>query len=98
TIFEPAHPADEAFMRLFHRSMDERVRYGRPAGESRTGRHLFAHLRAAGADILAAGASDWVVHGGPQGYPADEAEFLRLIVETVEQALRSYPEADPATV
>jgi SAM-dependent methyltransferase len=98
TIFQPEHPADEAFMRLFHRSMDERVRYGRPAGESRTGRHLFGHLRAAGASILAAGASDWVVHGGPQGYPAQEATFVRLIIDTIEQALRSYPEADPATV
>jgi hypothetical protein len=98
TIFQPEHPADEAFMGLFHRSMDERVRYGRPAGESRTGRHLFSQLRAAGATILAAGASDWVVHGGPQGYPSDEATFLRLILDTIEQALRAYPEADPASV
>lgn len=99
TIFQPEHPADEAFMRLFHRSMDERVRYGRPAGESRTGRHLFGHLRAAGASILAAGPSDWVVHGdGAGGYPADEAEFLRIILDFVEQALRAYPEAAPATV
>ena len=98
TIFQPEHPADEVFMHLYHRSMDERVRYGRPAGESRTGRHLFGHLRAAGASILAAGASDWVVHGGPQGYPADEATFLRLIIDTIEQALRSYPEAGSASV
>jgi hypothetical protein len=54
--------------------MDDRVRYGRPAGESRTGRHLFGHLRAAGAPPLSAGSSDWVVHAGPDGtYPDDEA-------------------------
>jgi SAM-dependent methyltransferase len=98
TIFQPEHPADDAFMRLFHRSMDERVRYGRPAGESRTGRHLFGHLRAAGASILACGPSDWVVHGEAGGYPADEAAFLRLILDFVEQALASYPEADPTVV
>jgi SAM-dependent methyltransferase len=98
TIFQPDHPSDEAFMRLFHRGMDERVRYGRPAGESRTGRHLFGHLRAAGASILAAGPSDWVVHGGAGGYPADEAEFLRIILDFVEQAVRAYPEVDPAAV
>jgi SAM-dependent methyltransferase len=94
TIFQPEHPDDEAFMRLFHRSMDERVRYGRPAGESRTGRHLFGHLRAAGASILAAGPSDWVVHPGEQGYPADEAHFLHLIIDFVDEALAQYPEVD----
>ena len=51
-------------------SMGERVRHGRPAGDSRSGRHLFAHLRRAGARLLAAGASDWVVHAQPSGYPA----------------------------
>jgi hypothetical protein len=67
--------------------MDDRVRYGRPAGESRTGRRLFAHLRAAGAPPLAAGASDWVVHAGPDGaYPGDEAAFLADILQTIEHA------------
>ena len=96
TIFQPEHPDDDLFMRLYNRSMDERVRYGRPAGESRTGRHLFAHLRAAGASIAAAGPSDWVVHAGDRGYPGDEAHFLHLIVDTVHEALRQYPEADSA--
>jgi SAM-dependent methyltransferase len=98
TIFQPEHPDDESFLRLFNRSMDERVRYGRPAGESRTGRHLFGHLRAAGATLLAAGASDWVVHPGEHGYPADEAHFLQVILDTIEEALAQYPEADPQRV
>jgi SAM-dependent methyltransferase len=89
SIFEPGHPHDGQVMQAYHRDMDERVRYGRPAGESRTGRHLFHHLRAAGAPALAAGPSDWVVHAGPDGtYPGDEAYFLRNILNTVQDALR----------
>ncbi len=89
TIFEPGHPHDDLVMRAYHRDMDERVRYGRPAGESRTGRRLFHHLRAAGAPALAAGSSDWVVNAGPDGnYPGDEAHFLRSILSTIQNALR----------
>jgi SAM-dependent methyltransferase len=88
TIFQPDHPHDPRLMRAYHRSMDERVRYGRPAGESRTGRHLFQHLRAAGAPALSAGASDWVVHAGPDGtYPDDDADVLEHIIDTIEGAL-----------
>jgi SAM-dependent methyltransferase len=94
TIFQPEHPDDERFMRVYHRSMDERVRYGRPAGESRTGRHLFSHLRAAGATLLAAGASDWVVHVMGGAYEGDEAYFLGQIVDTIDEALRQYSEID----
>ncbi len=90
SIFAPGHPYDDLVMQAYHRDMDERVRYGRPAGESRTGRHLFHHLRAAGAPALAAGASDWVVSAGPDGnYPGDEAYFLRSILSTIQSALRS---------
>ena len=77
-------------MRAYHRDMDERIRYGRPAGESRTGRLLFHYLRAAGAPALAAGSSDWVVYPARDGdYPADEAYFLRSILSTIQNALRS---------
>jgi SAM-dependent methyltransferase len=90
TIFEPGHPLDHQVMQAYHRDMDERVRYGRPAGESRTGRRLFHHLRTAGAPALAAGSSDWVVSAGPDGnYPGDEAYFLRSILSTIRNALRS---------
>ena len=75
-------------MRAYHRDMDERIRYGRPAGESRTGRRLFHYLRAAGAPALAAGSSDWVVSARPEGnYPDDEAYFLRSILNTIQNAL-----------
>jgi SAM-dependent methyltransferase len=90
TIFEPGHPLDDRVMREYHRDMDERIRYGRPAGDSRTGRRLFRYLRAVGAPTLAAGSSDWIVSAGPDGnYPGDEAYFLRSILSTIQNALRS---------
>jgi hypothetical protein len=93
SIFEPGHPHDDQVMQAYHRDMDERVRYGRPAGDSRTGRRLFHHLQAAGAAALAAGASDWVVSAGPEGtYPGDEAYFMRSILSTIQNALRSRPD------
>jgi SAM-dependent methyltransferase len=92
SIFMPGHHHDDEVMQAYHRDMDERVRYGRPAGDSRTGRRLFHHLRAAGAPALAAGPSDWVVSAGPDGnYPGDEAYFLRRILSTIQDALRSRP-------
>ncbi|MBO0816467.1 MAG: class I SAM-dependent methyltransferase [Actinobacteria bacterium] len=93
TIFAPGHARDEQIMRAYHRDMDERVRYGRPAGESRAGRHLFQHLRAAGAAALAAGPSDWVVNAGPDGkYPGDEAYFVGSILNTIRDALQNHPD------
>ena len=90
TIFEPPHPFDDQVMRAYHHDMDVRIRYGRPAGDSRTGRRLFHHLQDAGAPALAAGSSDWVVNAGPDGnYPADEAYFLRSILNTIQNALRN---------
>ena len=90
SIFEPGHPHDDQIMQAYHRDMDERFRYGRPAGESRTGRRLFHYLRAAGAPALAAGSSDWIVSAGPDGnYPGDEAYFLGSILDTIENALRN---------
>ena len=86
SIFAPGHPHDDQVMQAYHRDMDERVRYGQQAGESRTGRHLFHHLRAAGAPTLAAGSSDWVVSPGPDGnYPDDEARFVRSILSTIQE-------------
>ena len=88
SIFEPGHPHDDLIRQAYHRDLDERFRYGRPAGESRTGRRLFHYLRAAGAPALAAGSSDWVVSAGPDGnYPGDEAYFLRSILNTIQNAL-----------
>lgn len=97
TLFEPAiDPAfDELVQSLYHRTMDERLIAGHPSGDSRTGRHLFAQLRSAGAELLAAGSSDWVVFPGRGGYPHDEAYFLHFIVHTLHEALRGHPELDP---
>jgi SAM-dependent methyltransferase len=93
SIFAPDHPHDDQIMRTYHRDMDERVRYGRPAGESRTGRHLFHSLRTVAAPALAAGSSDWVVSAGPDGnYPGEEAYFLRSILSMIQNALQSRPD------
>jgi SAM-dependent methyltransferase len=91
SVFQPDHPADDAVLGAYHATMDHRVRHGRPAGESRAGRHLFGALRAAGAPPLSAGSSDWVVHAGPDGYPGDEAHFVSCILRTVEDALPGHP-------
>ena len=97
SVFQPDHPRDDEVLGAYHASMDDRVRFGRPAGESRTGRHLFHHLSAAGAPALAAGSSDWVVHPGPDGgYPHDEAVFLDHILQTVCDALTD--RVDPAAL
>ena len=77
---------------LYHRSMDERA----TGGDSRCGRHLFAHLTAIGAELLAAGPSDWVVHPRAGRYPQDEAFFLQFILEFFERSLSGHPQLDPA--
>jgi hypothetical protein len=51
-------------------------------------------VRAAGANVLAAGGSDWVVFAGPDGYPADEAYFLHHIIDTMHMALAGHPQVD----
>ena len=94
SIFEPAiDPALDAQVEmLYHRSMDERLTAGLPSGDSRTGRHLFTYLRQAGAEILEAGASDWVVFPQDEGYPADEAYFLECILDFFKSSLSGHPE------
>jgi SAM-dependent methyltransferase len=67
TIFLPERPLDGAVMALYNRCMDERVRDGRRAGESKTGRHLLQRLPQSGARLLGAGSSDWIV------FPSDAA-------------------------
>ncbi|MDW8326888.1 MAG: class I SAM-dependent methyltransferase [Anaerolineales bacterium] len=99
TIFQPEiDPAFDARLEaLYHRTMDERITKGRRSGDSRSGRHLFGLLRRCGAEILAAGSSDWTVFAEPDGrYPADEAYFLRFILHTFHGALRGHPEIETA--
>ena len=96
TILQPEiDPAlDVQIETLYHQTMDHRRVAGEPSGDSRTGRHLFGHLRATGAEVLDAGSSDWVVHAGPNGYAADEAYFLHFIIRTIHTALAGHPELD----
>jgi SAM-dependent methyltransferase len=94
TILEPPIDPDlDALIEaLYHRTMDTRRDRGRPSGSSRTGRRLFGRLKDAGARLIAAGSSDWVVFPGPDGYPGDEAYFLHFIIDTIGQALHGHPE------
>lgn len=96
TIFAPT--LDEAFeahlMARYHHTMDTRRVNGQPAGSSRTGRQLLTLLPRLGAQILAAGASDWVVFPQNGAYPHDEAYFLHFIVATVHRALHADPTID----
>jgi ubiquinone/menaquinone biosynthesis C-methylase UbiE len=98
TALEPAidPTLDAQIAQLYHQTMDERLTDGKPSGDSRSGRHLFGHLRQAGATILAAGGADWVVFAGEDGYAADEKYFLQLIVETMYRALAEHPALDQA--
>jgi hypothetical protein len=88
SVFQPDDPRDDRILGAYHRTMQDRVRHGHPAGESRTGRHLFGHLAAAGVPPLSSGSSDWVVHAGPDGtYPDDERHFVECILATIEDAV-----------
>jgi hypothetical protein len=92
TSLEPLVDAalDARIERLYHASMDARP----TGGDSQSGRHLFGHLRRAGAEILAAGASDWVVHAVGGTYPDDEAYFLRCILGFFGESLTGQAELD----
>jgi len=98
TVFQPELDPefDVAIAACYHQTMDQRLIAGKPSGDSRTGRHLFAHFQAAGAEVLAAGGSDWVVFAGPNGYAADEAYFLHFIIHTMHTALTGHPHLDAA--
>ncbi len=81
---------DEQIENLYHRTMDERP----TGGDSRMGRKLFEHLRSVQAEILAAGASDWVVYARGGKYPADEKYFLQFILHFFESSLKEREELD----
>jgi SAM-dependent methyltransferase len=87
---------DAQIERLYHQTMDERLTASKPSGDSQTGRHLFQHLQAAGAELLEAGSSDWVVYPGASGYQADEPYFLHFIIHTIQAALTGHPDLDAA--
>ncbi|PSP73373.1 class I SAM-dependent methyltransferase [Halobacteriales archaeon QS_3_64_16] len=89
TIFEPAIEglAPDRLENAFHAHIDD-------GGDSRAGRHLLTRLPREGSSVLAAGSSDWVVRARDGAYPAEEARFLRYIVDTVADALTENEETD----
>jgi SAM-dependent methyltransferase len=96
TVLQPTidDALDEKIERLYHKTMDTRP----TGGNSCTGRRLFDHLRSSYAEIIAAGASDWVVHATNGEYPADEKYFLHFILNFFESSLKTHPELDAATL
>jgi len=97
TILEPEfdRSLDEQIMALYHGTMDRRMRRGFPSGDSRAGRHLFRELREAGAELLEAGSSDWVVFPRSGAYSAEQEVFLRWILNFIEHSLTGHAELDP---
>ena len=89
TALEPPvdHDLDERVIDLYHQTMDERRVDGRPTGGRRAGRALLTQIPAAGGEIIAAGASDWIVIPERGRYPADEAYFLHHILGFFEESL-----------
>jgi hypothetical protein len=83
---------DEKIEQLYHQTMDMRL----TGGDSHIGRKLFEHLHSLNAEILAAGASDWVVHTANGKYPADEKYFLYFILNFFESSLKTHAELDTA--
>jgi hypothetical protein len=91
TVFLPEDSDDEQLLSVYHQSMNQRPRMGSGGGSSKTGRRLFGVLRSAGAEILEAGSSDWVVFAGADGYPYEERQFLERILHTIQSALSARP-------
>ncbi|MEK6221628.1 MAG: class I SAM-dependent methyltransferase [Chloroflexota bacterium] len=97
TTFEPVidQEIENQILGYYNATMDKRMIDGKLSGDSQTGRKLFVALREFGAEIDAAGSSDWVVFPGGDGYVKDEAYFLHFIIHTIEQALENHPELHP---
>lgn len=97
TILEPEiDPVlDDLILSIYNLTMDQRRRAGQRSGDSRTGRHLITHLSTLGAQIFAAGSSDWIVFSEGEGYPGDEAFFLHYIIDTIYWAVHGNHALDP---
>ncbi|EMA04573.1 hypothetical protein SAMN05443574_11687 [Haloarcula vallismortis] len=83
TRFQPSHPADRTVEQHYHRHMD-----AKQGGDSRAGGDVLARLQRLDSTTLSAVAgSDWIVRPIDGSYPADEAYFLRYILDTIEAAV-----------
>jgi hypothetical protein len=85
---------DKQIERLYHATMDTRP----TGGDSLMGRKLFEHLKGVDAEILAAGASDWVVYARDGNYPADEKYFLQFILHFFQTSLEDCAELEVDTL
>jgi len=94
TTLEPVidNSLDEKIERLYHKTMDTRP----SGGDSQTGRKLFEYFHLLNTEIIAAGASDWVVHTTHGEYPANEKYFLHFILNLLESSLKAHAELDAA--
>ena len=97
TSLEPTIEADldRQILALYHETMDHRLVFGKPSGDSNTGRHLLPFLQKSGLKILDAGASDWVVFPSNGSYKDDDAYFLHFMVDTIYRAIKFHPEINP---
>jgi SAM-dependent methyltransferase len=83
TRFRPNHPMDRAVERRYHDHMD-----AKPGGNSRAGGAVLDRLRRRDdVRLLGVAGSDWIVRPVDGTYPADEAYFLRCILDTVGSAV-----------
>lgn len=101
TRFSPSHPADGAVVDAFHGSMRNRGRAATRVAEA---------SREAGTPPAVDARSDWVVRGRDgddavgtvgdrdRGYPADEATFLRTVLDTVVASVRESGAVADATL
>ena len=81
SVFLPDHPDDGAVVDAYA-AIDEQ-----PGRNSRAGRRLIELLGERDGELLAVGASDWIVRPRGDGYPADEAYFLGRILDFVEEGV-----------
>jgi SAM-dependent methyltransferase len=89
TAFAPAHPADDRVLDAFHDAID-----ATPGRDSKAARHVRERLRGRDADVLAVGASDWIVRPVDGAYRADERYFLGCILDFVADAVDDVAGAD----
>ena len=86
---------DRQVIALYHETMDHRLVFGKPSGDSKTGRHSPPFLQKSGFNILDAGSSDWVVFATNGSYRDHDAYFLHFIVDTIYRAIQFYLEINP---